>query len=80
MCEWGADIQLNVPIHADDSYTGQLRWDVKGVDACIADLIQALNAAGIYTRSCCCGHGKTDGSIVLHDGREIVIKQHSPRG
>lgn len=75
MCEWGTEVLLDVPIHPDDSYTGQLRRAKKGVDACIADIVEALNQAGIYTRSCCCGHGKQDGSILLHDGRELVIKK-----
>lgn len=28
------------------------------VDACIADNILALWRAGVWTRGCCCGHGK----------------------
>lgn len=75
MCEWGTDIVLRVPIHADDSHTGEFRWDDKGVDSCIADIVQVLNDAGIYTRGCCCGHGKEDGYIALHDGRELKIRQ-----
>ena len=74
MCKWGSDIVLWVPIPAELSYTGEFRWDYKGVDSCIAPIVQALNDAGIYTASCCCGHGKADGSILLHDGREIIIK------
>lgn len=74
MCEWGNNIVLLVPIPANLSYTDKFRWDYKGVDSCIAPIVQALNDAGIYTANSCCGHGEIDGSILLHDGREIVIK------
>lgn len=46
---------------------------VFGVDACIADLVSALNAAGIPTVASCCGHGG-NGSVALADGRELIIK------
>jgi hypothetical protein len=74
MCEWGNDVILLVPIPAELSHTEQFRWDYKGVDSCIAPIIQALNDAGIYTSQSCCGHGKGDGRIDLHDGRILVIK------
>ena len=74
MCNWGDDIALNVLIPAQLSHSGEARWDVKGIDRCIADIVQALNAAGIYTANSCCGHGKTDGSIILHDGRKLIVR------
>jgi len=74
MCEWGNDVKLSVPIPSELSHTGELRWDIKGIDECIAPIIQALNHAGIYTSQSCCGHGKGDGIITLHDGRIIIIK------
>lgn len=43
------------------------------VDSCIADLVRALNGAGIRTVACCCGHGKRPGAIALVDGRELII-------
>lgn len=73
MCK-GCSALLYVPIPAHLSHTGQFRWDYKDVDACIADIVAALNNAGILTANCCCGHGVTDGSIILHDGRELIIK------
>lgn len=76
MCKHGNTITLLVPIPAHLSYTGQFRWDYKAVDACIAPIVEVLNTARIYTSSCCCGHGATDGSILLHDGRELVIKRN----
>lgn len=73
MCEWGTLVPLHVPIPADLSYTGAFRWDVKGIDACIADLVQALNNAGLYTSQSCCGHGQGAGRIDLHDGRVLMV-------
>lgn len=74
MCEWGTLTDLLVPIPANLSYTGDFRWDTKGIDSCIADLVQALNNAGIYTAQSCCGHGKGNGRIDLHDGRILYIQ------
>ncbi len=74
MCRWGTDTLLWVLIPAELSHTGEAFWAKRGVDACIADLVQALNDAGIYTSQSCCGHGKGDGLISLHDGRELIIK------
>ena len=73
MCEHGTEVILRVPIHADDSFTGEFRWRDKPVDACLADLVNALNSNGIYTRTSCCGHGKDAGQIRLHDGRVLLI-------
>lgn len=73
MCQWGTQIQCLVPMPAELSHTGEFRWAIKGVDACIAPIVDALNAAGIYTANSCCGHGKAPGRISLHDGRELLI-------
>jgi hypothetical protein len=73
MCAHGDDVILRVPIPAHLSHTGAFRWDEKAVDRCLAPLVQALNDAGIYTASCCCGHGSAEGTICLHDGRELRI-------
>jgi hypothetical protein len=69
-----------VPMPAELSHTDQFRWAIKGVDACIADIVQALNSAGIYTSNCCCGHGKEPGTIFLHDGRTLTISASKPMG
>jgi hypothetical protein len=74
MCKWGNTVNLNVPIPAQDSHTSEFRWASKPIDRCIAPIVQALNDSGIYTRSCCCGHGEQDGTILLHDGRVIRVK------
>ena len=73
MCKWGTSVELNVLIPAALSHTGEARWTIKPIDSCIAPIVDALNRAGIYTAACCCGHGKSSGSIWLHDGRELVI-------
>lgn len=73
MCEHGTTFTLSVPIPASDSHTGQFRWADKPVDSCIADIVSALNAGGVLTRSCCCGHGKHRPQIILHDGRSLVV-------
>ena len=59
------------------SYDCQTPMPIKGrrqeVDFCIADVVAALNAANITTEASCCGHGKSSGSIMLTDGRELII-------
>lgn len=37
------------------------------VDACIADEVQMLNNAGVWTLCSCCGHGISPGSILIHE-------------
>lgn len=78
MCEWGTNVTLRVPVHPDDSHTGEFRWDDRAIDLCIAPIVQALNDAGILTRGCCCGHGKRAGNIWLHDGRSLIISERHP--
>lgn len=45
------------------------------IDYCIAHIVAALNVSHITTVASCCGHDKIDGSIVLSDGRELVIRK-----
>ena len=47
------------------------------IDSCIANIVRVLNANGIFTVTCCCGHGSRKGSIILADGRilELSIAQ-----
>jgi hypothetical protein len=52
-------------------------WKMTEVDRCIAPIVKALNDSGIYTSGCCCGHGESNGSILLHDGRELIIEKAS---
>ena len=46
---------------------------IKSCDECLQPLVQALNDFGLQTTASCCGHKKQNGSIVLKDGREILI-------
>lgn len=77
MCEHGNEIFLIVPIPANLSHTGKFRWETKAIDSCIATIVDALNKAGIYTAGCCCGHGRIDGNIILHDGRVLIIRTNN---
>ena len=62
---------------APGEYACQVPMPLKGrinyIDLCIADIVAALNAANIQTEASCCGHRKWHGSIMLADGREIII-------
>lgn len=79
MCEHGDTVECLVPVHAEDAFEGVLTWKVKPVDRCLSDIVVALNRADILTRSCCCGHGRDQGSIILHDGRTLVLETRCPR-
>ena len=61
------------------SYECQIPMAIRGrrveIDICIADIVAALNAANIRTVASCCGHGVHDGSIVLEDGRDLVVRK-----
>lgn len=74
MCNWGEDVELLIPVDARDSHTGEARWARKKVDRCIAPLVKALNDAGAYTRTSCCGHWTKQGEIRLQDGTSILVK------
>ncbi len=74
MCEWGTRKIVRVKIPADLSHSGKEYWKEAGIDSCIAPLVGALQSAGIDMRASCCGHGKGPGSIVLQDGRRLVVE------
>lgn len=46
------------------------------IDWCIHHIIAALNAGGVETVACCCGHGERDGLIDLADGRVLILKRN----
>ena len=60
------------------SYECQIPMPIRGrrqdIDFCITDIVTALNAANIVTEASCCGHGKINATILLKDGRTIIIK------
>ena len=64
MCKHGEDVRVRVTVPADASHTSKERVAIKKVDKCLAPLIKLLNAYGIKTTGCCCGHGKTKKSYV----------------
>ena len=72
---WGTSREIAVWVPPELSHTGAGRWKRVGVDACIADIVSALQVAGITTTGCCCGHGSGRGEIGLRDGRTLVIEE-----
>lgn len=71
MCETTSVVKVWI---ADDlSHTGKSFWKDVKIDTCISDLVLALQSAAIDMRASCCGHGKIHGSILLQDGRELLI-------
>lgn len=75
MCKWGTYKTVRVRIPKDLSHTGVAYWKDVAIDSCIADLVDALQKAGINMRHSCCGHFKTDGEIILEDGRKLIIRR-----
>lgn len=73
VCESGDTTPVWVKIPADLSSTGAEKWRECKIDACIATLVEALQAAGVDMRGSCCGHGKCEGDIHLQDGRALLI-------
>jgi len=73
MCNWGTYVEVLAWHSADSTHDGIEQLAPTKVDACIAPIVSALNLASIRTASSCCGHGKGPGSILLQDGRELVV-------
>lgn len=78
-CDQSA-VLMEVTILAHLAHDGQQRRAVKDVDACIANIVRALNDGGVMTTSSCCGHGRSDGSVLLADGREIILRSGDGNG
>jgi len=74
MCVWGKTRRMRVTVPAELSHTGKERTAWKDVDFCISGIVKALNDGGARTIASCCGHGKTDGEIVLADGRTLTVR------
>jgi hypothetical protein len=68
-------VLVEVVIPPDLSCDGTTYRKKMQIDACIADLVEALDRAGIATRGCCCGHGEHEGHIQLQDGRVLLVLQ-----
>ena len=73
MCEWGTTTVIEMTIPAHISHTGEARKKMAGIDSCIAPIVKALNDGGVPTIASCCGHNNRPGSIILGDGRELII-------
>lgn len=60
------------------TYEHQVLMPINGkvccIDWCIHQIVAALNAGGVQTVACCCGHGEQEGRIDLVDGRVLIIK------
>jgi hypothetical protein len=74
MCTHGTTTTLLLPT-PDPLDSDGLRHNLRlwPVDGCIAPIVAALNAAGVTTTGSCCGHGAVAGTILLADGRVLVI-------
>ena len=73
MCNEKEEVLVLIP--ADLSHTGEKQWEYKPIDKCIHKIVEALQNNCINMRGSCCGHGKTDGEILLQDGRTIIIRR-----
>jgi hypothetical protein len=74
MCQHGTTKTLLLPT-PDYEDPGGLRYKLRlwPVDSCIADIVQALASAGVVTTGSCCGHSEGCGTILLADGRALVV-------
>ena len=68
-----ATVDLFVRVLPDDELSRARRHAVKPIDTCVAGVIIALNGVGIGTIGSCCGHGTADMSVLLDDGRELLL-------
>jgi hypothetical protein len=73
MCKWGTYQPVEVTVHESIAASGVRHRAVRKIDACIADLVRALDSSGIIMLGSCCGHGKAPGQILLADGRSLTI-------
>ena len=73
MCTHGTHKTLTLTTCSEVSHTGEDYRREWPVDACIADIVKALDDAGIHMLGSCCGHGQRDGSIILRDGRTLRV-------
>ena len=65
---------VEVTIIASKSHTGKEHKKVCPIDSCISSIVNALESGGVKMFGSCCGHGDIDGSILLADGRRLIIK------
>ena len=62
---------------SSETYKNQVTMPLNGkvqcIDWCIHHIVAALNAGGVTTVACCCGHGSQQGRIDLADGRVLRV-------
>ena len=68
MCEWGTYKTVKLCKPKEFSKRTEIP-----IDACISDIVQALNNMNIETTASCCSHFKGLGEITLADGRTLLI-------
>lgn len=75
MCKDHSGVLVEIPTASVtfSDQTARPNGNKRGVDACIAPIVKALNDAAIGTVASCCGHGTHVGSIALTDGRELLL-------
>ena len=73
MCEQGVYDEVEVFVYGINAAEGKDKFKLAKIDRCIAPIIRALQDAKIWTTSCCCGHGKREGEILLLDGRALIV-------
>lgn len=57
--------------------TLRLNGKDRGIDPCVAPIVQALYDAGLKPVASCCGHGVMPASVLLEDGREVLVVSRS---
>lgn len=67
MCRYGDTVPVEVTAPGGERTTKQ-------IDSCMADIVRALDAAGIIMQHSCCGHGKGRGDILVADGRTLIVQ------
>jgi len=73
MCKEGNFTLVSVPSINMQDPDRLTTWSEQPIDDCLVPFVEALNAKGIYTQQCCCGHGRHKGTIQLYDGRLMFL-------
>lgn len=74
MCAHGDTVPVEVMVLAGLAHERRDTRKVKPIDRCIAPIVKALDAGGVYMTGSCCGHGKRNGEILLADGRILRVQ------
>lgn len=65
MCEWGNTVAKRLPDFVQQEV--QRINMVVDIDSCMVSLVDELWAAGVVTRSMCCGHGKGRADVLVFE-------------